>query len=155
MVEELWNGMWGVEEAQQSSWGMPGSVFWGGKSHLFWLSGEPPQRFTSQNDLFFSKGHILEVGKKEEGRKEGRKGGREAGRKENTPPGELKPLGMHAGFFKKQRTQKDKNQIKSREGKKMRVLEKERGLRFSVREPGQSLVRCQVPFRLDKVNKTV
>lgn len=57
---------------------------------------------------------------------------------------------MHAEL----RTEKKGIKIKSRiEGKK-EGIGKERRLCFSVREPGQRLVECQVPFRLDKVNKT-
>ena len=61
---------------------------------------------------------------------------------------------MHAEF-QKQRTEKKRIKIKSRvEKKKGRGLERKEGFCFSVREPGQSLVQRQVPFRLDKVNKT-
>lgn len=46
-----------------------------------------------------------------------RKGSRKEGKKENTPLGELKPLGMHAEF-QKQRTEKKRIKIKSRVEKK-------------------------------------
>lgn len=74
--------------------------------------------------------------------KQGGKGGqyREDERKKIPPLGQSKPLGMHA----EPRTRKKGIKIKSR-------LEEQREGDW---KGGQRSAECQVPFRLDKVNKT-
>lgn len=52
------------------------------------------------------------------------------------------------------RIKKNPNQIRIPEEEKKMAAEKKKGLFFIVREQDQSFALCQVPFRLDKVNKT-